>query len=154
MTSGRRIIKDVNFPEESFAKGAVIFGEGDPGDAFFIVRRGSVGVFKAYGKPDQVQIATLEPGRVLGEISVIDQGPRSATAVALEPTDVTRIRANNLTYQLAQCPAWFRAIILDLVERIRQNGEIMAKRGIPPQGEAQSSYVKVPIEETPASEGE
>ena len=151
MTSGFRIIKGVDFPEESFAQNAVVFREGDPGDAFFIVRRGKVAIFKYYGTEKQVQIATVDAGRVLGELSVIDRGPRSATAVALEATDVTRIRANNLTYQLDHCPGWFRAIITDLVERLRQSGELLAQRGMT---QAQSSFLKVPTEEAPASDPE
>ena len=141
MSTTIRILKTVDMPEATLAKGTVIFHEGAPGDTFFIIRRGRATVYKNYGKTDQIEIATVEAGRVLGELSAMDSRARSATAVAVEDTTVTQVNAQSLKYPLDQCPPWFRAIILDIVERVRVSNERLAKSGIEVPG--QHSSLKV-----------
>ncbi len=119
MSSSIRILKTVDLPAENFKKDQLIFKEGDVGETFFIVRRGAVAIVKDFGKPNAVKIATVKAGQVLGELSIFDHQFRSATAVALSDVDVTRVPGRSLTFQLEQCPGWFRAVILDLVERLR-----------------------------------
>ena len=63
------------------SKGDVIFGEGDPGAEAFIIKNGTVDVYKAYGTPGQTWIGQVKSGELLGEMSIIDQKDRSATAV-------------------------------------------------------------------------
>jgi CRP-like cAMP-binding protein len=130
MSSTIRILKTVDMPEESFSKGKVIFREGDAGDTFFIVRRGAVGVYKNFGKSNQIELARVLAGGVLGELSAMDSRARSATAVATEETILTRVNAQSLKYQLDQCPSWFKAVVLDIVERLRLAGERLASSGI------------------------
>jgi CRP-like cAMP-binding protein len=66
----------------SYAKDAVLFQEGDPGEALYVVVDGVVRVTKAVpGVKDQA-LAFVERGSCFGEMSLIDEFPRSATAVA------------------------------------------------------------------------
>jgi CRP/FNR family transcriptional regulator, cyclic AMP receptor protein len=66
-----------------FAKeDTVIFREGEPGDAMLLVVEGYVQVLK--GDPsDRVTLGILDRGKTLGEMSLIDQQPRSATCLAI-----------------------------------------------------------------------
>ncbi len=65
--------------------GAVLFSEGTPGDSAFVVLRGAVEVSVARGLTQQ-RLALLGPGRLFGEVSLIDGAPRSATCTALRHT--------------------------------------------------------------------
>jgi len=71
---------------ERFRAGECIFEAGDHGDALFVVARGSVAIMQA-GQA----LATLGRGDAFGEMSVLDAEPRSASAVAVEDTELLRI---------------------------------------------------------------
>lgn len=88
--------------ERRFAKGEAIFHEGDPADAFLILTQGTVKVFVASDRGDELVLATLRPPESLGEVSLLDGGPRSASVAALEP--VTAL-------------AFARSTLLGLIER-------------------------------------
>jgi CRP-like cAMP-binding protein len=72
---------------QAFARGAVIFRAGDPGDDVLVLRDGRVKV-TVRRRSREVILAVLDPGSLLGEVSAIDGGSRSATVVALEPVEV------------------------------------------------------------------
>jgi CRP/FNR family transcriptional regulator len=65
----------------------VIFHEGDPGDALFIVQSGLVKISLPGETGDEAILATLGPGDFFGELALLDGAPRSATATALEATE-------------------------------------------------------------------
>lgn len=70
----------------NFAKGQVLLRQGDPGDSLFIIDEGTVDILQADGA--ERRIATLGPDDVFGEMALLTGQPRSATAVAIEPTKV------------------------------------------------------------------
>lgn len=67
------------FFEKVYHTGDVIFEEGDPGRALFVVVEGSVEITRATAK-GPVVLNTLGPGAAFGELALIDDFPRSATA--------------------------------------------------------------------------
>ena len=76
--------------EVNFRKGETIFFEGDIGDDCYKIISGSVEIRMSIPgvlKRNQTEtIATCGAGEIIGEMSLIDKGPRSASAVAIEPT--------------------------------------------------------------------
>jgi CRP/FNR family transcriptional regulator, cyclic AMP receptor protein len=70
-----------------FRRNEVIFHQGDPGDSLHVVNAGAVKIVLPSADGEEAIIATLRPGDFFGELSLLDGAPRSATAVALEPTD-------------------------------------------------------------------
>lgn len=68
----------VDYPE-----GSVLFREGDAGDVMFVVQRGRVEISRQIGRDNQV-LAVLPPGEFFGEMAILNQRPRSATAVVVE----------------------------------------------------------------------
>ena len=70
-----------------FRRNEVIFHQGDPGDSLHIVGIGAVKIVLPSPEGDEAIIATLRPADFFGELSLLDGAPRSATAVALEPTE-------------------------------------------------------------------
>lgn len=63
--------------------GEVLFREGEPGDVMFVIREGVVRITKASNDADKT-IAVLGPGEFFGEMSILNDKPRSATAVVEE----------------------------------------------------------------------
>jgi len=74
-------------PEHHYASGSEIFREGDPGGELYILGAGAVEVQKqrSHGS-GRVVIARFDRGGVIGEMSLVDQMPRSASVLAVQPT--------------------------------------------------------------------
>lgn len=70
-----------------FRRGEVLFHQGDPGDALFILTSGAVKILLPSEAGEEAILATVRPGEFFGELALLDGAPRSATAVALEPTE-------------------------------------------------------------------
>src|SRR5271154_7190888 len=66
--------------EESHALGTRIFQYGDPGDKLFIILEGKVRISREVSGMGEEALAVLGPGQVFGEMSLIDEAPRSADA--------------------------------------------------------------------------
>ena len=71
--------------EKEYGAGEAIFLEGEPGKALFVVLDGKVSISRA-GQRGEHRLATLGPGAYFGELALIDDLPRSATARANEPS--------------------------------------------------------------------
>ena len=67
------------FLEKGYNPGEIVFQEGDPGRALFVVVQGTVEITQASAKGEYV-LRTLGPGDAFGEIALVDNFPRSATA--------------------------------------------------------------------------
>jgi len=122
------IIKAVEIPNTDFVPGTVLFKEGDPGDGFFIVRAGEVDIIKGHGTPDARTIATVHAGQVVGEISALDHGPRTATAVVKSQCILSPVPTRAIDFQMGELPKWFQIVIRDLVDRMRATTDILAKK--------------------------
>jgi len=82
--------------ERRYAKGESLFGEGDAADAFFVVAEGTVKVFVSSSQGKDMVLATLRTPEGLGEVSLLDGGPRSASAEAVDPVTVVAIARSTL----------------------------------------------------------
>jgi ATP/ADP translocase/HEAT repeat protein len=108
---------------EVYTPGQEITREGEPGDALYILVRGSVDVSHA-GKV----LGTLGPGDTLGEMSTFDGAPRSATGTATEETEVLRIGNEEFYEVLHEQVEIAEGVIRVLCSRIRNlDRELAAK---------------------------
>lgn len=81
----------------SFPAGACIFQAGSPGDCCYFIDRGRVRVELDRSELDSEDVlGYLEPGAILGEISILDGLPRSATAIAHTDVEARRLRQSDL----------------------------------------------------------
>ena len=78
--------------ERSYESNDVIFEEGAPGDAMFIIDSGRVKISQKVGQEENV-LAIMGEGEFFGEMAFLDGGPRSATATALEKTALLEIES-------------------------------------------------------------
>ncbi len=68
------------FFEKNYTPGAVLFAEGMTGEVLYLVRRGRVEIVKTGKDGREIVLATLKEGEFLGEMSLVDNLPRAATA--------------------------------------------------------------------------
>lgn len=68
--------------EVSYPIASAIFHEGDPGDSMYIIADGKVRISKMVPGIGEEALAVLQPGQYFGEMSLIEDGPRSAHAIA------------------------------------------------------------------------
>ncbi len=95
--------------------GETIFKEGQPGDVMFIVIEGDVDVL-VRGK---IVYSITGPGGVLGELALIDQEPRSATAVARTACKLVPIDRRKFSFLVQQTPYFAVEIMRTMAERLR-----------------------------------
>ena len=69
-----------------YKEGEIVFRQDDPGVGLYIVRDGQVDVYNEYTDMTRKKIAELSKGEVFGEIALLNDCPRSATAVAFKET--------------------------------------------------------------------
>jgi CRP-like cAMP-binding protein len=102
-----------------FKAGQVIFRENDAGDTAFLIERGRVEIVKGSGKAT-VHIAYIEANQPFGEMSMIDDKPRSATAVAVEDTVVQELHRDDFLQNLESHPKIAMNLLRLLFERLRE----------------------------------
>lgn len=88
----------------SFAPGEKVFRQGDPGDAFYIVYKGSVEVRLKRLVFLSKTVATLREGEFFGETALVSKEPRNATIVATEPTLIFALISDDFQFVLQQNP--------------------------------------------------
>jgi len=87
---------------------------GSPGDEFWIVIEGTLGVHRGGQK-----VATLEPGDYFGELSVIDPAPRDADIVAETPCELMIIGRRRFWSTLQDSPTLMKKLLVGLAQRLR-----------------------------------
>lgn len=111
-----------------FEDGQTIFAEGDPSTLTFRIIAGSVDICVARTDGSTGRIATLGPDEVFGEMGIIDDGPRSATAIAREPTVCVAYTADEVMALLERDPAQAIDLIRSLIVRLRLANRKLAAR--------------------------
>ncbi|MCW2240210.1 EAL domain-containing protein [Azospirillum canadense] len=98
--------------------GARIFSEGEPGDHAYLIGSGSVEIVAGRDGPPVV-LARLGAGELIGEMAVIDDHPRSATARALEPVELLVITRDVLRGYLEKADPLLSRLLHVLIARMR-----------------------------------
>jgi CRP-like cAMP-binding protein len=104
--------------EQDFTPGQFIVRQGQVGTGLYVIMSGGVKVLRGSD-----ELATLGPGDFFGELSVIDQEPRSASVQATLPTVVLALASWDLLRLLENDRALALNLIRGLVARIRAAGE-------------------------------
>lgn len=110
---------------ERFQKGDIIFQRGDAGDSLYIVVTGRVKVFTETIEGDEIVLAEIESGDAFGEISLLDGGPRTATALAVEGTELLRLDRENLLELVRSEPHTALDVLTVIGRRLRASDELL-----------------------------
>lgn len=103
-----------------FVSGEIIFHEGDPGEALHIVTRGLVGIRVGTIYGDLAMLTVLAPGDGFGEGAMLTGGYRTATAVALAPTETLSLSRADYEELAANRPAVTQIIIETLSAQVQR----------------------------------
>jgi CRP/FNR family cyclic AMP-dependent transcriptional regulator len=103
-----------------FAPGQVVFTEGEPSEHLYVVRRGRIRVLVQSAHGEEMTLAVLGPGETLGELSVIDEQPRSASAEALDATELVTLPADDVRAALRADPGLLFAAAAELAGTVRR----------------------------------
>lgn len=112
--------------------GHTLFREGDAGSALFLIAHGAVEISIALPGGRRTRIVTMAEGAIFGEAALLDGRPRSATALAIEPTVVYALSRDALFTRLARdAPDTAIKLLLNLARvlatRMRETNEIVRR---------------------------
>lgn len=101
-------------------RGAILFHQGDPGEALYVILSGLVKVYQMDDAGRQHTLAILENGDFFGEMAIFDGAPRSATAEALTESTVLTLKRDAVLGCLREAPEMAINLLATLSRRIRQ----------------------------------
>jgi CRP/FNR family cyclic AMP-dependent transcriptional regulator len=111
---------------KTFKAGEVIFRQGQIGDFMYVVQEGEVDIFLH----DRI-IETVEPGGILGELALIDNRPRAASAVARTECKVVPIDETRFEFMVQQTPHFAVHVMEVMAERLRYMDAMASKEFTP-----------------------
>jgi CRP-like cAMP-binding protein len=97
-----------------YTAGEAIFRAGDPGDVMYVVLEGEVEI-----RHGARLLATIGTDEILGELALIDQGPRTASALARTDCALYPVTPGHFEFMVQQTPYFARTVMRVLVERQR-----------------------------------
>ena len=107
------------FSRRSAARGSMIMAAGDPTDSLYIVLSGRLKVMMSDSDGKEVILNILGPGEFFGEMGLIDDSPRSASVVAIEPCELISVSKRDFKRCLAENFEMTMALMRGLVRRLR-----------------------------------
>ena len=106
-----------------WARGEVIFREGDPGDTCYLVRSGAVVLTREHQDGRVVALAELRAGSMFGELAMFRGETRSATAEAFEATTAVALLAGDVQRLIRRNPDLALKLLAGLAERVSRTNE-------------------------------
>ena len=112
--------------KQNYKKYEFIFNEGTYGDSAYMIDFGKVGIISLTNQNDKRKlIATLKKDDIFGEMGLIDNKVRTATAIALEETQVSVISKKTFDYLLKHDPFALRPLLKVLSHRLRNTTNLL-----------------------------
>jgi CRP/FNR family cyclic AMP-dependent transcriptional regulator len=111
---GRVVVRD------TFSKNRTIFVAGQPSDSLYVILKGRVKIQMSDAEGKEVILAVLGPGEFFGEMSLIDDQPRSATVVSIESCEFLMVRKDDFRRCLTENLEMASLIMRGLVKRLRE----------------------------------
>ncbi len=108
--------------------GATIFRDGDPGGAMYVIRSGQVELWLYDEDKNRVVLGTFGEGEFFGELSLLDEERRSATATTLTHADMLVVDREDLQLLFTQKPSAALDMMSVIGKRLRQTNEIVRSR--------------------------
>lgn len=107
-------------------RGRLLFEEHDPGDSLFLIAAGKMKIGRRASDGRENLLAVLGPGEMLGELSLFDPGPRTASAVAVSDVRLLELAHADMLKLLANRPEVARYLLASLARRLRRTNEALA----------------------------
>jgi CRP/FNR family cyclic AMP-dependent transcriptional regulator len=108
-----------------FDRGETIFSFGDTGEEMYIMRSGKVEVFVETTEGDKIVLGEFEAGDVFGEISMLDGGPRTASAIVIDDAELLALSRDHLLDLLRRHPHAGVDMLTVMGRRLRATDELL-----------------------------
>lgn len=109
--------------ELNFRKNSVLMSEGDLGESMYVIKSGSVKVYVSDSEGRELVLYEQGPGAVIGDISLLDDEPRSASVITLEASSALMIGKQAFLDCLRTSPEMAINLIRSLTQRLRDATE-------------------------------
>ncbi len=109
--------------QRTYRKGQIILHEGEPGDSLFIILSGRVRIYTLSPEGHELSVWICDPGDFFGEMALLSGEPRSASAEAMQRTQVLVLHRHAFHHHLLSNPAAAIRIIETLSQRLRRTTE-------------------------------
>jgi CRP/FNR family cyclic AMP-dependent transcriptional regulator len=106
--------------------GEVLFRQGDPGKALFIIRNGELKLTVSTASGQDITLAILGPGDAFGELALLDDMPRSATATTSAASDILTLSREDFRDAIENEPVTLLALLDGLANIIRNMNQRLA----------------------------
>jgi HD-GYP domain-containing protein (c-di-GMP phosphodiesterase class II) len=110
---------------KNYDKGAAIIEEMTEAERFFIIYKGKIEITKRFEDGEEFVLSVQSDGDFFGEMALLDEGRRSATVRALDPTTVLEISRNDFDTLLYKAPVLAYGILKELSARLRETGALL-----------------------------
>jgi CRP/FNR family transcriptional regulator, cyclic AMP receptor protein len=105
---------------KSVTRSTMVMAAGDATDSLYIVLSGRLKVMMSDAEGKEVILSILGPGEIFGEMGLIDDEPRSATVVTIEPCELLSLAKRDFKKSLAENFEMCMAVMRGLVKRLRE----------------------------------
>lgn len=109
-----------------YRRGQILFVEGDPGDSLLVLLVGHLKAHCTSVRGEDFLLAQFRPGDTIGELSVVDGGPRTATVTALDEVCVLRIPRAAVAATAEQSAAVMGALLRAVTSALRRTNDVAA----------------------------
>lgn len=113
--------------EWRFSKGHVLFEQGEEGKVFYLIRKGKVDIIKTLETGEKVRMVTLSEGDIFGEMAIVGNQPRLATAVCRTECLLAVAEADNLDVLIENNPAFTQRLIKIFANRLHASEQTLLK---------------------------
>lgn len=120
--------KSFKTQKKVFKKGSIIFKEGEQSKNLYVLQYGSVKIFKNIykdGKIIEMNLAKMNIGEIFGEMAMLDNSSRSASAKALEDTLCLVITRDVFKTHIADMPNWVSKVFYKMANRLRETNKLL-----------------------------
>lgn len=109
--------------------GQILFRRGEPGDAFYIIDSGQIRIFTLDEEGSELTLNTLGAGEAFGELALVDDRPRSASAAALGSATLLCLRREDFLTRVHTSPVLTDTVIRLLSQRTRHMTDYIERLG-------------------------
>ena len=108
--------------------GDTLFKAGEPGEALYVVRSGEIELFIKDTAGQRIALARVGPGEMFGELALLEQGPRTATAIAMSATELLELDRDDLLLLFQRSPAAALRLLAAMGRMTRKADELLKSR--------------------------
>jgi CRP/FNR family transcriptional regulator, cyclic AMP receptor protein len=123
LDAGERVSLAARLEEVHVPAGQVLFNYGEPGDCLYVIRGGKAEVFFKDDTGTRIVLEVAGAGDVVGELSLLDGGPRTASVVVTEPLEALRLDREDLDVFLRAHPHAAIDLLSAMGRRLRHTAD-------------------------------